>query len=213
VLVFAVASQKGGSGKTTIATKLGVAAEGRGRPAVLLDLDPQATATVWKDWRGEAPPDVYAAQHARLPKLLEAAAANGAAVTILDTPPQADAIAQAAMRHADLVLIPCRPTAIDLQAITTTARAATQEGKPAFVVLNAVRPRSPLTEDAVRALGAAGIALAPVTVGDRADFQNPLSAGKAGIEWDPTGKAAAEIAALWDWITGLPATKAARIQG
>jgi chromosome partitioning protein len=213
LLVIAVASQKGGSGKTTIATNLGVAAEGRGRPTVLLDLDPQATATVWKDWRGEAPPDVYAAQHTRLPKLLQAAAANGAEVTILDTPPQADAIAQAAMRHADLVLIPCRPTAIDLQAITTTARAAAQEGKPSFVILNAVRPRSPLTEDAVRALDAAGIALVPVMVGDRADFQNPLSAGRAGIEWDPKGKAAAEIQALWDWIADLPATKRAVVQG
>src|SRR3954470_22035641 len=69
--IIAVVSQKGGAGKTTIATNLAVLAERAGYPTVLFDLDPQATAAKWGDKRAGTPPDVVAAQAVRLGRLLE----------------------------------------------------------------------------------------------------------------------------------------------
>jgi chromosome partitioning protein len=208
LFVVAIASQKGGAGKTTLSLALAVHAENQGWPTVVLDMDQQATATIWKDWRGPAAPDVFAAQPPRLPIILERVAQQGARLVILDTPPQANQIADAAMQAAHLVLVPCRPTAFDLQSVTTTARSAAAMRRPAYAVLNAVRARSSLTDDAVKALEAAKVTICPVRIGDRVDFQNPLSSGKVAVEWDPGGKAAGEIASLWDWLIAMePSSK------
>src|SRR3712207_3523232 len=88
--IISVVAQKGGAGKTTIATNLAVLSERAGHPTVLLDLDPQATAAKWGDKRSGTPPDVVAAQAGRLERLLSDARRQGAGVAILDTAPTAD---------------------------------------------------------------------------------------------------------------------------
>src|SRR3954471_9078149 len=102
VKIISMVCQKGGAGKTTIATNLAVLAEKAGYPTVLLDLDPQATAAKWGDKREGAPPDVVAAQAGRLEKLLSSARDQGAALAILDTAPTADTSALEAAKVADL---------------------------------------------------------------------------------------------------------------
>ena len=106
---IAVISQKGGAGKTTLALHIAVAAEQAGYSTVLVDMDPQGTAEAWSEWRKEAPPVVIPAKAPTLAKTLEKAAALGAELAVVDTPPLAEAEARAAMRIADLVLVPCRP--------------------------------------------------------------------------------------------------------
>src|SRR4051812_35511095 len=104
---LAILSQKGGAGKTTLAVHLAVAAERSGRPAVLVDLDPQASATGWKDSRASETPVVVSAQSARLSQILASAASGGAAIAILDTAPHSEGTALTAARSADYILIPC----------------------------------------------------------------------------------------------------------
>ena len=128
----AILSRKGGAGKTTLAVHVGVAAEQAGIVTAIFDLDPQASAAVWGDNRGEAP-DVVPAQAPRLAALLAAARGQGAKLALLDTAPHADGIAADAAALADLVLIPCRPSSFDLAAIGSTVRLAQAAGKPAFV--------------------------------------------------------------------------------
>src|SRR3712207_163250 len=141
--IISVVSQKGGAGKTTIATNLAVLAEHAGHPTVLLDLDPQATAAKWGDKRDGKPPDVVAAQAGRLSRLLEDAKRQGAGVAIIDTAPAADVAALEASKAADLVLVPCQPSNFDLGAVGATVRVAEQiAGKPSFVVMNAIHPSS-----------------------------------------------------------------------
>ncbi len=201
--VVALVSQKGGAGKTTLATNLAVEAERQGLATLLLDLDPQASAATWKDVRGGDAPDVVAAQAPRLPKLLEAAREQAIDLVLIDTAPNADAAALAAAQAADVVLVPCRASAFDLGAIAASLRLCAEvAARPSFVVLNGVPPTSRIADEAAAALAAGGARLAPVRFGHRMDFVNPLSAGRAASEWDPKGKAAAEVAALWAWLRG-----------
>src|SRR5262245_22910622 len=80
--VISVVSQKGGAGKTTIAVHLGVAAQNAGRSVAIIDLDPQASASTWKDLRKAATPAVVSAQPARLSQVLETARKHGAQLVI-----------------------------------------------------------------------------------------------------------------------------------
>src|SRR3954470_14710687 len=100
--IISLVCQKGGAGKTTIATNLAVLSERDGFPTVLFDLDPQATAAKWGDKRNGTPPDVIAAQAGRLGRLLDEVKGQGAGVAIIDTAPTADNAALEATKAADL---------------------------------------------------------------------------------------------------------------
>lgn len=198
---IAIVSQKGGSGKTTLATHLATAATIAGKVACIIDTDPQATAAAWGDWRGGADPEVITAPPTRLGKTIEDAANLGAEVIVIDTPPHADAAAREAVKAADLVLIPTRPRAFDLHAIQTTAELIGYAGKPAFVVFNATPARgAQLFAEASAIVENLGLKVCPITFADRAAFHHSVAAGKAATETDPQGKAASETAALWDWV-------------
>ena len=197
---ISIVSQKGGAGKTTLALHLAVAAEQAGKPTVIVDLDPQASSAKWGDSRSQESPVVVSAQSARLAKVLETAEEQGAVLAILDTAPHSENSALAAVRAADLILIPCRPAILDLRAIGDTVDLIKLAKKTATVVLNAVPPRGSLDKEAQDAVAAYGISVAPVTVGQRAAFTHALTEGKVAQEYEPAGKAAEEIKELYMWI-------------
>ena len=107
--VIAVIAQKGGAGKTTLSIATAVAAVADGLSAAVVDLDPQATAANWSDRRKAESPVVISAQAARLPRILDAAADQGADLVIIDTAPRAEQGSLAAAKAADLVLVPAVP--------------------------------------------------------------------------------------------------------
>ena len=206
---IAIVSQKGGAGKTTLAIHLATAAAGAGRSALVLDADPQATASHWATWRGGAEPEVVdCASPSLLPRKLQQAADLGAELAIIDTPPHADIMAREACKSADLVLIPCRPQAFDLTAVETTAGLVSAVGKPAFVIFMGGPQRAPTTYKEARELieGTAevaglGLRVAPVMLTQRAIYHHSTASGRTAQEAEPEGKAAEEIAALWMWVS------------
>lgn len=199
--IIAIESQKGGTGKTTIALNLAVAAEKAGQRAVVIDLDPQASAAGWKDTRRAETPVVVSVPPARLPQALQAAQVGGAAIALIDTAPHAESASLAAAKAANLILIPCRPGILDLRAIGMTAEILKLAGKPAFVVLNAVPPGATrLLADASAGVAVHGLMVAPVAVGQRAAFGHALTAGQTAQEFEPGGKAAEEVARLFGWL-------------
>lgn len=200
--IIAIVSQKGGAGKTTLAVHLATAAAAAGHRTAIIDLDPQATAASWGDRRSAPAPEVISGQAVRLPALIAAAQANGADFLVLDTAPNADQTASLAARAADLVLIPCRPSTFDLEAIATTLLLAKTAGKPAFVVLNAVPPRSSIGREAAGGLVASGAQVAPHQLSHRAAFTHGVIDGRTAQEFEPQGKAAEEIESLYTWLCG-----------
>ncbi len=197
---LAVISRKGGAGKTTISTHLAVAAEGLGIVTALFDLDPQASAAVWADHRGENFPAVTPAQYPRLAALLRQAEAQGAGFVILDTPPEADTVATAAAEHADAILIPCRPSGLDLDAIGASVRIARAVGKSPFVVINAAPVQGAEVEETCAALRTGGVEVAPVVLHQRKAFSARMQEGRTAMETEPKGKAAEETRVLLLWL-------------
>lgn len=207
--VVAILSQKGGTGKTTLALHLAVAAERAGHVAAVIDLDPQASAAGWKDSRPGETPVVVPIPASRLAQALDLARAAEAEIVLLDTAPHSSDVALAAAEAADLVLIPCRAGILDLRAIGATARLAKIAGKPAHVVLNSMPPRaSNVIADAREAVAVHGLAVAPVTIQQRVAYAHALTAGQTAQEYDPDGKAAEEITELYAWLrTVLPVSE------
>src|SRR5271166_2154492 len=197
----AILSGKGGSGKSTIALHLAVAAERRGHSVAVLDVDPQASSATWADSRESETPSVTSLQPSRIAKALETAKEAGASLAIIDTAPHSADAAMIAAEAADLVLIPCRPGILDLRAIGTTARIVKLAGKPAFVVLNTIPPRaSNVLADARAAVAVHGLDVAPVAIQQRAAYAHALTAGQTAQEYEEDGKAAEEITALYAWL-------------
>lgn len=195
---IAILSRKGGAGKTTIAVNLAATAEQAGTRSAVLDLDPQASAATWFDVRGTARPEVHICLPHRLSHGL--AKISGCDLAIIDTAPHADLGALAAARASDLVLIPCRPAVFDLAALAATLDIATIAGTPALAVLNAIPARGKAAEQARAALTEWGIDVATPMLTHRQAFVQALACGKAASEFDPGGKAGAEILALHEAI-------------
>jgi chromosome partitioning protein len=197
---LAIVSRKGGAGKTTIAVHLAVAAEALGLASVIFDLDPQASAALWSDHRGQPIPAVVPAQAPRLSGLLAQARKQEAAFAILDTAPHADGIASEAAALADAILIPCRPSAFDLDAIGASVRLARTAGKPAFIIINAAPVQGVETEEMAAAIAAAGVELCPVILHQRKAYASRIHEGLTAGEIEPKGKASSEVHALTLWI-------------
>lgn len=196
---IAIVSRKGGAGKTTLALHLAVVAQIKGKEVAIIDLDPQASAAGWGDSRTQESPAVVSAQAARLPKVLQTASDAGADLAIIDTAPHSETAALAAIRGADLILIPCRPAILDLRAISDTIDLVNLAKKTATVVLNAVPSRGSLADEAIEAIGDYGVSVAPYRIGQRAAFIHSLTAGLTASEYEPKGKAAKEIQQLYKW--------------
>jgi len=200
--VIAIASQKGGSGKTTLAVHIATKAAQAGFEACVVDTDPQATAASWSDWRGDYLPVVVTSPPARLGRTIASAQKNGVDFLVIDTPPHADAAAREAIKAADIVLVPTKPRAFDLAALEPVADLVSYAQKPAFVVLNAVPAGATvLAEEAKTAAKDLGLDICPVTLGDRAAFHRSSAKGETASESEPKGKAAKEINKLWKWLS------------
>ena len=195
----AIISRKGGTGKTTLACSLAVAAQSSGLASVILDMDPQGSAAAWWRVRGEQPPSVAPTRQSALRAHLQSADVAGVQIAFVDTAPQVAGAATHAAQAADFMLIPCRPGLLDLAAIAGTIAIAREARVPAAVVLNAAGIRSPLVVQAQGALLDAGMTVAPV-VYQRVAHAYAITCGQAAIEREPGSKAAQEIEALWQWL-------------
>jgi chromosome partitioning protein len=197
----ALVAQKGGTGKTTLAVSLAVAARQVGLTSIIVDLDPQATACNWKDRRKGDGPVVIDAQPARLAAALAKAAENGVDFAVIDTPARNEQSALAAAKVADLVLIPCRPQAYDLETIPNTKEILALAGNtPALAILNAVPAFGDRHEQARALLNRLQVPVCPYMLGNRAVFGDAGAVGQAAQEYDPRGKGAAEILQVYKYI-------------
>lgn len=193
-------TQKGGSGKSTLAASIAVAAEEAGERVFMLDVDRQGTLAKWIDRRtAETPGFDRVSNETELNSALAALADQKFTLTILDTPGADTPLVTAAIRAADLCLIPARPTPADLEATQPTLEAIQGTGRRFAFALNQSPVRSGRLTEAAAGLKMLGI-LAEPSISQRNDHQDAIGAGQGVTEFNPSGKAADEIRALWFWL-------------
>jgi chromosome partitioning protein len=193
---IALVSQKGGSGKTTLAIHLAAEMAGRGCKTLLIDLDPQASAALWADRRPSGGPDVTTEHPARLEAALQAARGEGYEVVLLDTAPHFDQAALRAAKASEIVLVPCRPATFDLAAVRSTLDLCEMAKRSATVIINAAPIRSRVVDEARAEIVKGGGRVSSVVVRQRVAFQHCLIDGRVAAEFEPGGSAAQEISAL-----------------
>lgn len=198
--VLAVASRKGGSGKTTLAGHLAVEAERRGHgPVAVMDIDPQGSLSDWWNVR-EAPTPLFA--NTTLDKLaigIEQLAEAGIQLVVIDTPPAITGAIRHVIDVADLVLVPTRPSPHDLRSVASTVALVEDQGKPLVFAINGATPRARITGEAIVALSQHG-PLAPSIIHQRVDFASSMIDGRTVMELSAKSRATAEIERLWDYI-------------
>ncbi len=198
--VLALASQKGGSGKTTLSGHLAVQAERAGAgPVVLIDIDPQGSLADWWNERMAETPAFAQTTVTRLAADLEVLRLQGFKLAVIDTPPAITMAIQSVIQVAELIVIPTRPSPHDLRAVGATVDLCERSGKPLLFVVNAATHRARITHDATIALSQHGT-VAPVTVHHRTDFAASMIDGRTVMEADRNSRSAREIAELWTYL-------------
>jgi chromosome partitioning protein len=203
---IALATQKGGAGKTTLAIHLATLAAARG-PSALLDFDPQASATKWFEARtnGDLPLFGGRVSFQQLDQVLAEAEGEGAETVLMDTAPHNNRDAYALVRASDLVVVPTRPGFIDVHALVNTLEVLRRHDTPAVFVINQAPPTRngfpvPVAAETRAVLMETGLPVFPGQITTRAAFSDALNNGSAVHEYEPSGKATAEIRALWAWL-------------
>ncbi|RYY45328.1 MAG: ParA family protein [Sphingomonadales bacterium] len=199
--VLAMASQKGGSGKTTLSGHLAVQAERAGcGPVVLIDIDPQGSLSDWWNERETELPAFAQTTVARLAADLEVLRQQGFKLAVIDTPPAITMAIQSVIQVAELIVIPTRPSPHDLRAVGATVDLCDRAGKPLIFVVNAATPKARITSEAAVALSQHGT-VAPVTIHHRTDFASSMIDGRTVMEIDGNSRSAGEVVALWSYIS------------
>ena len=203
--VIAIAQQKGGSGKTTLAVNLAVAFTRMGYSVALLDSDPQGSLGRWffarRDRLGEPGMDLSTAsawgvsyECEKLRKIND--------FVIIDTPPKVDADLRPALREADLILIPVAASHVDLWAVESVLDLASRERKRTTIVLNRTKAGTRLAAEVATAAASLDASLAQARLGQRIVFAETLGQG-LGVQEAGKSVAGAEVQALADEILAL----------
>ena len=195
-----LATQKGGSGKSTLSIGLVVAAMRDGHRVAVIDTDPQGTVSNWGRRRTLPEPRIdRVGSSNEIDLALLMRNLRGYTLAVIDTPATDNVLTSSAIGAADMCLIPVRPSPADIEATLPTLRTVRKLGKPFAYVLNQAPPRTPRVSEAAVALNATGMLALPYIV-QRNDHQDALGLGLAVTEFAPDGKAAQEIHDLWRWV-------------
>jgi len=205
VRTLAILSQKGGTGKTTVAVHLAAAASAEGRHVLLADLDPQKSAADWRRVRTVDKPALIEAKSGALFVASHTAERTGIDLMVLDTRPAQESDLAESIRLADLCLLVLRPSFFDVRAIGRTLEMTRAMGKPALFVVNQAPPQrqhheNPSVLETMCALRQLGAPIAPVGLRSRTIYQTAISRGFTAQEIEPAGAAAQEVAQLWTHV-------------
>ena len=198
--IIAIASRKGGVGKTTIAGHLAVEAERSGSgPVGIMDIDPQGNLSDWWNARPVASPLYVRIPLERLGEEIANLTKQGLSYLFVDTPPTVNSDVGDLIALSELVVIPTRPSPHDLRSIGATIDLAERLGKPLVFVVNAAVANARITNETLALLSRHGH-LAPTVVHQRIAFASSMTDGRTVMELAPSSPGSEEIEGLWSYL-------------
>ena len=205
---IAVIARKGGSGKSTVAVHVALAAHRRGRRVLVADTDAQRSASQVLQGRQGEGPELAETEGAKLFSLQSSSVRAGVDLMVIDTPAVVEAEIAHAIVAADLCLLVIRPTFLDLAAAIQTAEIVRRLRKPALVVLNqAPSPRAgveaPSVKRSLEALKLLRLPVVPTVLRARMAYQSAFETGRSAEEVEASGEAGREMADLWTFVDGF----------
>jgi chromosome partitioning protein len=207
--VWSLVSQKGGAGKSTLATQLAVAAWQGGEKVAIIDVDRQYSAWHWGELRKKKPPEIVRSLPERLNKVIEAAEGMGHTLVIVDTAPHTDGGVLEAIKVADLVIVPTKPAEFELAALKDTVDVLDLADRRhlALGVINGVATTKAAASEFAYAAGRMkelGLNLSAVYLSHRKAFTDAIAAGMGVTEGKfKRDKAAQEISDLYSYLLRL----------
>ena len=202
---IAVIARKGGSGKSTVAIHLALAAHLRGLRTVLADTDPQRSSIEVLRARQGSGPESHAVSGPGLIGLQATSSDAGADLMIIDTPAASEGDIAHAIATSHLSILVIRPTFLDIAASIQTAQILRQLRKPGIILLN----QAPVTRGGVEppavvrakeALQLMRLPVAPVILRSRVAYQTALATGRSAEEVEPNGPSGRDMRALWAYV-------------
>lgn len=195
---------KGGSGKSTIAANLATVAVKRGFTAGLIDADPQASLSQWRNLRLRSDIKVVPSGDSLQAKI-ESAKRAGVDPLIIDTAPELGTHTLEAIRSADFVVIPCRPARFDIAVTRARIELMRTKQRRFAIVINAAPPRrddmdAPFVREVRHALLDVGGRLWKRQITHRHAVIAAVAHGLGVIEYEPQSPASDEYAGLWESI-------------
>lgn len=171
-------------------------------PALLIDTDPQGSLAFWHELRQDETPVLLQCEAKELGEVIAAAKRDKVQWVFIDTPPHNTQDIAAAMRVADLAVIPLRPAVFDIAAVAATLEMAKALKKPTLPVINSAPPRrgtypAAVVSEAREAVMGFGVTPWAGQITQRAGFAHALASGQAVHEFEPESPAAKEMQDLW----------------
>jgi chromosome partitioning protein len=198
--VLAFASQKSGAGKTTLAGHMAVQAQQGGIANVaLIDIDPEASLADWCAQRGEQPVKYARATQADLLQKIESLRADGTDLVVIDTPAALGQSIEAALVVADLIAIPARPCAHDLDAASAIVELVQLSGKPFVFVINGVEANAELPPEVVMTLAQHG-PVATAAIPRNIAFVESMMDGRTVMEISSELSPSGNVQKLWEYF-------------
>lgn len=215
------ASQKGGNGKSTLATQIAVYAQSQhGARVAVVDMDPQLSAMAWGKLRGNAMPEVIKSDEFQLAQIIKAAAEMGYTLLIVDTAPHTRSDTVAAIRAADMIVCPTKSSFFDMEALANTVLALEYSNRlrDAVGVVNCITPSKPGAmvaeyDAAVNEMLKLGLKACANYVCHRKAFIDAIASGQGVTESHKSDKAAKEIIALYDELKIHEPSNVVRMKG
>lgn len=202
--IVPIVAQKGGVGKTTLAQCLAIEAAKEGIAVAILDADPQQSAANWGQRReaaGIPVPAVVGLGYGPIKPALDELAERGAAMVMIDTPPHANPIINAALEHATGIVLVTRPGPMDIAALEVTWAMVRHLGRETAAVITQAPPARARADPLARArLDQLGIRTCPTSLSYSLGYPYAQAEAQAVQEREPTSRARAEIAEVWAWL-------------
>ena len=197
--VWTFTTQKGGAGKTTLATNLAVAATQAREKVLLIDTDPQESAVKWWQRRDAEAPQLVKLKPSEVGEGIKLAQSQGFTLVIIDTAGRESVEDNQAVLQATFCLVPCQPSIADIEAVYPTVDMLKRTSRNYAFILTRCPAVGQDQASAREGLTGLGLVAKPFTI-ERKAYKLAFATGEGVTEYDPKDKAADEVAELYQWI-------------